>query len=56
MLPNRSIKSLSSSENTFACIIRSIKIMLTLSRSEKMFGGVSGSIRNYAYAVSSAES
>ena len=56
MLPNRSIKSLSSSKNNFACIRRSINIMLTLSRSEKMFGSESGSIRNYAYTVSSAES
>ena len=55
MLPNRSIKSLSSSENTFSCIIRSIKIMLTLSRSEMFFDRISGSIINYAYTVSSAE-
>ena len=55
MLPNRSIKYLSSSENTFACIRRSIKIMLTLSRSENMFDSIIGSIRNYAYTVSSAE-
>ena len=56
MLPNRGIKSLSSSENTFAGIRRSIKIMLTLSRSKKIFDSISGSIRNYAYTVSSAES
>ena len=56
MLPNRSIKSLSSIEDTFACIRRSINIMLTLSRSEKMFESISVSIRNYAYTVSRVES
>ena len=55
MLPNRSIKYLSNSESTFACIRRSIKIRLTLSRREQTFGSISGSIRNYVCTVSSAE-
>ena len=55
MLPNRSIKYSSSRKNTFACIIIIIIIMLNLSRSEKTFDSISGSIRNYAYAVSCAE-